>query len=154
MGWLIRWWVRGVMGLGAAMLLGAGVPAQARPTFTAAILAPAGATTWQQQNFTEPARLRFRGRFLAPGPPSDGHWCLMAQTTPPEKGAKTPEQRRLKKQLKRRTEPPAAPPAQQRRSMETGLERSAAPPREVPAKAGIQKFGAQPIRAKESPQGE
>jgi len=111
---LISRWIRGALGLGAALLLGLGWP----------------------------------GSGLAAAAPER----LMAQAAAPEKAAETPEQRRTKEQLRRKMgQPPRAPAP---RTMEEGRRESAAPPREVPAKAGTQKFGGQTIRAKEPPQGE
>ena len=53
MQWLMKRCARGALGLGAAALLLAGVPAHAGPASGEAVLAPAGETTWQEKGVKE-----------------------------------------------------------------------------------------------------
>jgi hypothetical protein len=83
---------------------------------------------------------------------SDSGAILLAQKAEPEKAKAPPPKAPLKKPEQRRPAPrPQPQPEQmQRRTRSFGH----APRREAPARAGTQKFGGQPIRAKETPPGE
>ena len=166
---LIKCCARGALGLGVAALLGVGVPAHAGPSAGTSGLKPVVQTAWLEKSFKEPDRLPILGRILAPASSCREGQLWLAQNTLSPQEADQLEQRRLKKQaeqekkqqpkppesLKQGTPPPQGEAQPRMRTFDSQpapmerMDKSAAPPREVPAKAGMQKFGAQPIRSKE-----
>jgi len=118
---------RGALGLGAAALLLAGVPAQAGPAYYESVLAPADASRDSQ-----PLR-------------------LAQSKTQPEEAEKL-EQRRLKEQQEReqgKKMRSGQPPGQPDR-----MERQAPAERAAPPKPGTSRFGAGVIRNKETVDGD
>ena len=131
---LMKWCVRGALGLGAAALLLAGVPAHAGPASGKSVLAPADASRDSQ-----PLRL------------------AQAKTQP--ETAEQLEQRCLKERQEReKLEQQKKDKLQQEEKSEMqqprktrGMQKSAPAPREaVPAKPGASRFGAGVIRDKEA----
>jgi hypothetical protein len=129
---LMKLCARGALGLGAAALLQAGVPAHAGPASSESVLAPADASRESQ-----PLRL------------------AQSKTQPEE--AEKPEQRALQEQQeqkKDKLQQEEKSGMQQPRKMRR-MEKSAPAPREaVPAKPGTSRFGAGVIRDKESADGD
>ena len=166
---LIKCCAKGALGLGVAALLGIGVPVHAGPSADTSGLKPGVQASWLEKSFTEPERLPLWGRFLTPARPRREGQLRVAQSTPSPQAADQLEQRRLNKPREQQPEklqpkPPEtlkkAPPQGEVQpggirtfgsppAPREGMNKSAAPRREVPAKAGMQKFGAQPIRSKE-----
>jgi hypothetical protein len=169
---LIKYCVKGALGLGVAALLGVGVPAHASPSAGTSGLKPGLQAPWLEKSFTEPERLALLGRVLVPANACRERQLRLAQGALSPQEADEVEQRRLQKQReqeklqeKKQPKPPEGlkkgappPPGEAKPRMRTfapqpapmeRMDKSAAPPREVPAKAGVQKFGAQPIRSKE-----
>ena len=130
---LMKCCARGALGLGAAALLLAGVPAHAGPAYCESVLAPADASRDSQ-----PLRL--------------------AQSAAQPEEAEKLEQRRLKEQQER--EKMQQQEQQQRRRPDMkkmgGPMPEAAPsaPAAIPSKPGTSRFGAGVIRDKESADGD
>jgi len=127
MQWIMKICARGALGLGAAALLLAGVPAHAGPAYCESVLAPADASRDSQ-----PLRL--------------------AQSKTQTEEAEKLEQRRLKEQQepeqgkKMRS---GQPPGQSDR-----MDEQAPAPRAAPPKPGTSRFGAGVIRNKETVDGD
>ena len=125
---LMKCCARGALGLGAAALLLAGLPAHAGPVYCGSVLAPADASRDSQ-----PLRL------------------AQSKTQPEE--AEQLEQRRLKEQQEReklqqqKMQSDEKPETQQPRKMRS-MEKSAPVPEAAPAppKAGSKRFGAGVVR--------
>ena len=124
---LMKCCARGALGLGAAALLLAGVPAHAGPAACESVLAPADASRDSQ-----PLRL--------------------AQSKTQPEDAEKLEQRRLKEQQEReqgKKMRSLKPPGQPDR-----MEEQAPAPRAAPPKSGTSRFGAGVIRNKETVDGD
>ena len=126
---LIRFCARGALGLGAAALLLAGVPAHAGPAYCESVLAPGDASRDSQ-----PLR-------------------LAQSNTQPEEAEKL-EQSRLKEQQEReKRQLEEKSEMQQPRKMRS-MEKQAPAPQAAPPKSGTSRFGAGVIRDKETVDGD
>ena len=131
---LMKWCARGALGLGAAALLLAGVPAHAGPASGESVLAPADASRDSQP-------LRLAQSKTQPEDSREAGTTRSARAAGTGKAAAT-EKDKLQQEEKSETQQP--------RRMRR-MEKSAPAPREaVPAKPGTSRFGAGVIRNKEA----
>jgi hypothetical protein len=159
MQWIMKICARGALGLGAAALLLAGVPAHAGPASGESVLAPAGETTRQEKGVKALGHGQAGGQVLTPGDASrEGQPLRLVQAKTQPEAAEKLEQQRLKEQQEReklrRQERQQQRQPDMKRMREPMPEAAPAAPAAIPPKPATSRFGAGVIRDKESADGD
>jgi hypothetical protein len=152
MQWLMKCCAQGALGLGAAALLLAGVPAHAKPAPGTSVMVPAGETTGQGSGFKEQGQWQPWGRFRTLADASrESQPLLLVQSTAQQEEAEKLEQQRLKEQQEREK----LPRQERQQQRQPDMKRMRGPmPEAAPPKPATSRFGAGVIRDKESADGD